>query len=145
VIYRESRTRIDFAKHLAGQYTGKVGELLNNGERIFCLHCCGNLIHVDATFDLKDEHGAEVTSMSKIKINLCLVPESKDTFEIFMKSVDDNISHMKSGVLASAGNTLILGGLGTVLQLTKSIMDAVAGVRRSYSSPILCCSDRKVG
>ncbi|KAF8190524.1 hypothetical protein BJ912DRAFT_925653 [Pholiota molesta] len=111
VIYRESRTRIDFAKHLAGQYTGKVSELLNN----------------DATFDLKDEHGAEVTSKSKIKINLCLVPESKDTFEIFMKSVDDNISHMKSGVLASAGNTLILGGLGTVLQLTKSIMDAVAG------------------
>jgi hypothetical protein len=104
VIYRESRTRLDFAKHLAGQYTGKVSELLNNGDHIFCLHCGGNLIHVDATFDLKDDHGAQVTSKSKIKINLCLVPESKDTFEIFMKSVDDNIFLMKSGVLASASN-----------------------------------------
>lgn len=133
VIYRASWTRIDFAKHLVGQHTEKVIDLLNNSERIFCLqHCYRKLIYVDATIDLKNKKGAEIASKFKIKIKLPPVPEFEDTFKSFMKTVDNDISRLKSADLPSAA-TSVLRIFRKVLRLTKGIIDVVADVRGSYS------------
>ena len=70
--------------------------------------------------DLKDKTGAAITP--KIKIKLSLVSEPGETF---MESVDADISRLDSAVeLASTP----ISALGKVLQLTKSIVDAVADV-----------------
>jgi hypothetical protein len=127
-IYRESKTRI--TKYLIGQHTGKVIHLLDNGEHIFCVHFYRELICIDATVDLKDKAGAVISSGAKIKINLSLVPEPEDTFKNFMKTMDDDVSRLENA-LANAG-TPALDVLNGALQVTKNIMDIVAGVRRSY-------------
>lgn len=143
VIYQESRTGLNFFKHAVGQHTGAVINLLHEGQRIFCLHCYRKLICVDPTIDLKNEDGAKIASKSKITINLSLVPASKEAFESFMKSVDDDISRLESTDLPSTtdASAAVLSLFRTVLQSTMGIMDVFADVRRSPFFPIFHRSD----
>jgi hypothetical protein len=128
-IYRESRTHIAWAKHRVGRHTGKVVELLDNGEPNFCIHFYRKLICIDATIDLKDKAGAGIISGAKIKINLSLVPEPEGTFKSYMETVDADVSRLQNALDNASTPALVLDG---ALQLTKNIIDIVAGVRRSY-------------
>jgi hypothetical protein len=76
------------------------------------------------TLDLENENATGIAS--KMKISLSLIPESEDSFNRFMETVDANVSRLKSTTEAPASS--IISTLGIALQLTKKIMDNIADV-----------------
>jgi hypothetical protein len=133
MIYREGRTRI--IKHLVGEHTAKVTELLETGQCI-CFHLKSLSVqlvyayHVDATIDFQaKDKSSTATVAPQIKINLSLVsgPDSEDNFNNLMKTVDANVFRLDNTGVPSS-----ILALGRVLQLTKNIMDIVGDVCFSY-------------
>ena len=66
---------------------------------------------------------------SQIKIKLSLVSQSMNNFESFMISVDADVARIGDSTVAPQVSSIL--ALGMALQLTKNIMDTIAGVCHS--------------
>ncbi|KAF9479769.1 hypothetical protein BDN70DRAFT_833908, partial [Pholiota conissans] len=102
-VYRKSK--LPGIKHLVGEHSAKVIDLLES----------------DANIDLTNENGAVI--IPKVKIDLSVEPMTNQGFKTFMESVDLNISRIETTRLPVG-----LATIGAVLQITANIMDVVSDV-----------------
>lgn len=78
---------------------------------------------------MKDKNDTRIAAQIQIKLSLVYEPESEDNFESLMKTIGADVSRLHNAVRTHTG----ISTLGTVLQLTKDIMDVVGTVCHSYS------------